>query len=425
MAFRQASRHIELWLLAAATACLVAACSGGSSNTQQPPSCRPRTEPAGASLAAAQQTAEAYVSQIASHHYDAAERATEPCNRQQYAEIRKLWKFMAGMPVGQSHVTARAMKGSPWPGSARVDVTVYIRFGKPPFSAWITAAKRRLQLDSRPGGWRVTTDTTRAPKGKLSAYGFGSYQRPEFLSGDRATVVYSATSDSADAAAILHTADGAIGDLWRRYGGGRPAQRPILFLVTDRKQAERLAHVQLGRVRTPAGFEYSSYAYIDLPEWEGYDSVDQRSMIVHELTHVATRSWVEQCPHSLAEGVAMYEEDLWRRQHHLGRIPLYDLRSVYQHGFPSSLVWSRRETDWGLTDLIAIQYSYLDAMTMTQQIVDHHGGVPALRRLAAAFKARAHPRRDFTTTDVDAAFIQALGVSFDQVVAEAHAAVGA
>jgi hypothetical protein len=413
-------------LLPIALACATAACSHGSSATgHPPPKCGPLAPAAGGSLADARAEAVAYVRQIAAHHYDAAERATQPCNSQQYNDIRKLWKFMAGMPVGQSDVKATASKGKPWPGSAHVKVTVYIRFGTPPYSAWITAAKRTLRLDSRNQGWRVTTDATRAPKGKLSAYGFSSYRRPEFLSGDRATVVYSAASDRADADAILHTADGAIGDLWRRYGGGRPAQRPILFLVTNRKQAERLAHVQLGRVRTPAGFEFSSYAYIDLPQWEGYDSVDQRSMIVHELTHVATRSWVEQCPHSLAEGVAMYEEDLWRRQHHLGRIPLYDLRSVYQHGFPSALVWSHRETDWGLTNLLAIQYSYLDAMTMVQQIVDQHGGIAALRRLAAAFKARAGERRDFTTADVDAAFSQALGVSFDQMVAEAHAAVGA
>jgi hypothetical protein len=381
-------------LLPIALACATAACSHGSSATgHPPPKCGPLAPAAGGSLADARAEAVAYVRQIAAHHYDAAERATQPCNSQQYNDIRKLWKFMAGMPVGQSDVKATASKGKPWPGSAHVKVTVYIRFGTPPYSAWITAATRTLRLDSRNQGWRVTTDATRAPKGKLSAYGFSSYRRPEFLSGDRATVVYSAASD--------------------------------LFLVTNRKQAERLAHVQLGRVRTPAGFEFSSYAYIDLPQWEGYDSVDQRSMIVHELTHVATRSWVEQCPHSLAEGVAMYEEDLWRRQHHLGRIPLYDLRSVYQHGFPSALVWSRRETDWGLTNLLAIQYSYLDAMTMVQQIVDQHGGIAALRRLAAAFKARAGERRDFTTADVDAAFSQALGVSFDQMVAEAHAAVGA
>ncbi|MDX6546621.1 MAG: hypothetical protein QOG33_171, partial [Gaiellales bacterium] len=302
-----------------------------------------------------------YVAAIAAHRYDAAGRATEPCNGRQYAEIRKLWKFMAGMPVGQSLVTAHAIKGSPWPGSANVTVTVEIRFGKPPYSAWITAATRTLRLDSRPSGWRVTTDITKKGRGKLSAYGFSSYQRPEFLSGNRATVVYSAASDRADAEAILQTADSVIGSLWKRYGGGRAAQRPILFLVTNRKQAERLAHINLGMVRTPAGFEFSSYAYINLPQWETYgEDADRRSMIVHELTHVATRSWVETAPHSLAEGVAMYEENRWRVQHHLPPIPLLGLRQLYLHGaFPTGLIWQRRETDWGLGDLIAIQYSYL------------------------------------------------------------------
>jgi hypothetical protein len=412
------------WLLIGALACVTAACSHGAASSTEPPSCRSRASAAGDSLAEARAVAVAYVSDIAAHRYDEAGRATEPCNRRQFRDIRKLWKFMVGMPEGQSRVIARATRGSPWPGSAEVKVTVFIHFGTAPYSAWITAATRTLRLDSRPGGWRVTTDTTRARKGKLSAYGFGSYERPESLSGDRATVVYSATSDKADATAILDTADAVIGPLWKRYGGGRAALRPILFLVTDQKQAEKLAHVQLGKVRTPAGFEFSSYAYINLPQWEQYDSIDRRSMIVHELTHVATRSWVESAPHSLAEGVAMYEEDLWRRQHQLPGIPLYQLREVYQHGFPSSVIWSRRETDWGLTDLFAIQYSYLDAMTMVQQIVAHHGGVPGLRRLAAAFQARAG-RGDFSASEVDAAFVQALGVSFDQVVAEAHAAIHA
>src|SRR5262249_35933698 len=152
-----------------------------------------------------------YVQAIAAHRYQAAERATQPCNRRQYNDIRKLWRFMVGMPEGQSHVTARATRGSPWPGSAHVTVSVFIHFGKPPYSAWIKAATRTLQLDRRPGGWRVTTDTTRARKGKLSAYGFGSYERPESMSGDRATVVYSAASDKADATAILKTADAVIG----------------------------------------------------------------------------------------------------------------------------------------------------------------------------------------------------------------------
>jgi hypothetical protein len=399
-----------------------AACAHGGAATAPPPSCQPRS--GGTSLAGAKQAAVSYVTDIAAHHYDAAGTATEPCNQHQYTAIRKLWKFMAGMPVGQSQVKAQARKGTTWPGSARVDVTVYIRFGTPPYSSWITAATRTLQLDSRPGGWRVTTDVTKKQKGKLSAYGFQSYNRPVFLSGNRATVVYSAASDERDARTILHTADSVVGQLWRTFGGGRAAQRPILFLVRNRKQAEKLAHIQLGITRTPAGFQYSSYTYVDLPQWESFDDADQRSMVVHELTHVASRAWLQKAPHSLVEGVAMYEENLWRVQHHLGRTALVDLRAFYRHGFPSMTIWERRETDWGLRNPYAVDACYMDGMTMVQQIVSHHGGIPALRRLGAAFSQRAGTR-DFSAADVDSAFRQALGVSFAQVVAEAHATVGA
>src|SRR5207244_10165425 len=129
-------------------------CSHGAATSRpRPPSCRPLATSAGGSLADARAAAAHYVSEIAAHHYDAAERSTEPCDRHQYNDIRKLWRFMAGMPVGQSRVTTTAAQGSPWPGSARVTVTVYIHFGKPPYSAWITAATRTLRLDSRPGGW--------------------------------------------------------------------------------------------------------------------------------------------------------------------------------------------------------------------------------------------------------------------------------
>ena len=361
---------------------------------------------------------------IAAHRYDSAATAIEPCSNAELNGLHKLWKFMAGIPAGDVRLTTHMAPGAPWPGSARATVTVFVRFGRPPFTSWITAATRTFRVDSRPGGWRVTSDVTAKTRGKLSAYGFASYRRPIVLSGRRATVVYSAAGDEADARLILRVADSVVGPLWKTFGGGRAARRPILFLVQNKRQGERLAHVSLGRVRTPAGFQYSSYAYVDLPEWEAYGPASKRSLVVHELTHVATRGWLDRAPHSLAEGVAMYEENLWRRQHHLGAIPLLGLGRVYQAGFPSSVIWSRRETDWALRNLAAIEYSYLDAMTLVQQIVEHHGGVPALRRLGRAFAQRARGRSDFTDADVDHAFRAALGVSFATVVAEAHAATG-
>jgi hypothetical protein len=416
-------RRIAALVVAAA---LAAGCSQGSAGSDRSaPVCGARDLTGDTAPAAARQAALAYATAVAGHRYEQAELATEPCRRSQYASVRRLWKFMAGMPTHPVRVRAQLAKAAALQdGSARVRVTLYVRFGSPPHSAWITATTRTLLLDRRRGGWRVTADVTRTQHGKLSAYGFGSYKRPIALSGSRATVIYSAASIESEATTILKTADAVTGPLWRRYGGGRAAQRPVLFLVRNRRQAERLAHIQLGTARTPAGFQYSSYAYINLPQWEDYDGAAQRSMIVHELTHVASRAWVDKAPHSLAEGIAMYEEDRWRRAHHLERMLLLDMAPVYRAGFPSTIVWQRRETDWGLRNPLAVQACYVDAMLMVQQIVAHHGGVRALRRLGVAFQRRAG-RRDFSAGDVDAAFRAALGVSFAEVVAEAHAAAGA
>ena len=402
---------------------VVSGCSHDSSSGDPPARCGPRV--GGGTLSSARQAAIAYVDDVAAHRYTDAERATEPCNERQYGRIRKLWKFMAGVPAGTSRVTATARKISDRPGSADVRVTVYTRFGRPPYTSWITAAARTLRLDNRPGGWRVTSDTTKKQRGRLSAYGFQSYTRPVVLSGPRATVVFSSQSDEGEARAILHVADSVVASLWRTYGGGRAARRPVLFLVTDRRQAEELAHIQLGIARTPAGFQYSSYAYIDMPEWEQIPPPDERSMIVHELTHVASRAWVANAPHSLAEGVAMYEENAWRVKHHLGGLHLVDLAAFYRHGFPSLSIWQRRVTDWGLRNPYAVNACYMDAMTMVQQIVTRHGGIPALRRLGEAFARDTGVGRGFTADQVNAAFTSALGVSFDQVAAEARASVGA
>jgi len=402
----------------------VASACGGDGSAQAPtPTCHARTN--SGSLADARRVAVTYAHDIVSHNYDAAGRSTEPCNGKDYARLRKLWKFMLDLPAGDSHVAVSVKKGSTWPGSAEARVTVYVRFGTTPYTSWITAATRTLQIDSRAGGWRVTTDLTQKQKGKLSAYGFESYDRPRYLSGRRATVIFSAKSDEGEARAILHVADGVVGTLWREYGGGRAARRPILFLVTDTRQAEKLAHIQLGLTRTPAGFQYSSYAYINMPEWEQVPPSFERSMIVHELTHVASRAWVADAPHSLAEGVAMYEENLWRVQHHLGGLDLVDLAAFYRNGFPSLSVWERRVTDWGLRNPYAVNACYMDAMVMVQQIVERHGGIPALRRLGEAFAAEATERHNFSAGEVDAAFRAALGASFEQVATEARAAVGA
>ena len=56
---------------------------------------------------------------------------------------------------------------------------------------------------------------------------------------------------------------------------------------------------------------------------------------------------------------------------------------------------------------------------MSAVIIEQHGGVPALARLSRAY--RSFHRDHYSPDQVRAAFQQALGVSFDTVVAEAHA----
>ena len=195
---------------------------------------------------------------------------------------------------------------------------------------------------------------------------------------------------------------------------------PYSAWVTLGPKTLRLAHVDLGKVRTPAGFQYSSFTYIDLSAWRALPNIEQASMVVHELTHVVTRPMLAGAPHSLLEGIAMYEEDAYLGQSSqtmlLDEIDAYYMRNA----FPTLQVWRRRESDWGLPNVRAISLSYLDALAMTHAIMTENGGVPALRRLGAAFRAE-HARRDFTAAQVQQAFRTGLGVSFGHVVAEAHA----
>jgi hypothetical protein len=374
-------------------------------------------------LAEAKSTLVAYVSAIAAHHYDTAEAAILPCKPGQRTSLTKLWKFMAGMPAGKARIKATVKRGKPWPGTATADVTLYVRFGERNTSVWVKAARRQLLLHRRGAHWTITADLTRKNGGDLAAYGFASYERPTFLNGRRATVVYSAASFDGDAQAILHTADAAVGPIWRRFADRAAPKRPLIFLVLRQHQGERLAHITLGKVRSFAGWEYSSFTYVNLPAWENLDDEDQQSMIVHELTHVATRSWLDKAPHSLVEGIAMYEENDWRREHHMFPIGYDQLGLVYREGLPTIELWRRLWTDWGLASPLAIHYAYLDAMAMVETIVDRHGGVPALKRLAAAFRARSSGD-EYSAADVESAFSSALGVSFSQVAAEAQARVG-
>jgi hypothetical protein len=412
-----AGRLAGLTLLLLAAAGLVG-CMGGS-DAAAPPPC---SERAGAAPSAARahvaDVASSYLTALATHHYDAAQTLAEACTGPQRRSLDRLWTWLAAMPMdavklGSPHVTREGQAVS-------VRAMVYGRFGAPPASAWVRLGPRTLQLAWVSHGWRVRADVSRPSRSDIGVYGFTQLRHPYFINGSRATVVYGSTSELVDAEHILDAAESAAPRLWQAYGGGAAGLRPLIFLVDNAGQGERLAHIDLGKVRTPAGFQYSSFAYVDLPEWRRLDSVHQQSMVVHELTHVVTRPMLDGAPHSLLEGIAMDEEARFLRLRGAS-MSLEELYAFYYHdAFPTLRVWERRETDWGLSNLRAIGLCYLDGLAMTHVIVARHGGTDALRRLGAAFRAE-HARRDFTAAQVHDAFRRGLGVSFERVEAEAHA----
>jgi hypothetical protein len=405
------------WAGLAAVAC--AGCLGAASAAPRVPHCAHPVAGAPVSpTSSARNVAVAYLSALGNHRYDSAQRYAHACSTGQQHSLDQLWLWLASMPTQQVRVTGAKVTATP--GGMTVRATLYAKFGPAPYSAWVTLGPKTLRLGPVHGGWRVRADVSALDRSNLAAYGVSWLHHPYFINGERVTVVYAAPADVVDAQQILATADAVIPALASRYGGGEAGLRPVIFLIDNRSQGERLAHVDLGKVRTPAGFQYSSFTYIDLPAWRALPNIAQDSMVVHELTHVVTRPMLAGAPHSLLEGIAMYEEDAY-----LGRsgqtMGLDDVDAYYrQNAFPTLVVWRRRESDWGLPNVRAINLSYLDALAMTHAIMAENGGVPALSRLGAAFRAE-HARRDFTAAQVKRAFRMALGVPFERVAAEAHA----
>jgi hypothetical protein len=359
-----------------------------------------------------------YLKALAGHRYDEAQSYAHACTSAQQHSLDQLWLWLDSMPsqqfkVADPHIT-------PARDGVTVRATLFARFGTKPYSAWVALGPRTLQLTQAKSTWRVRADVSVVHRADLAAYGVSWLHHPYFINGQRVTVVYAKPADVTAAQQILDTAEAVVPGLAERYGGGKAGLRPVIFLVDQKKQAERLAHVDLGKVRTPAGFQYSSFAYIDLPEWNQMPGVDQDSMVAHELTHVVTRPMLDGAPHSLLEGIAMYEESAYLAAHGSG-MSIADVAAYYyHHDFPSMKVWELRATDWGLPNVDAIQICYEDALVMTHVIMDEYGGAAALARLGATFRRYGGPMR-FTPAQVDHAFRTALGVPFTRVVAEAHA----
>jgi hypothetical protein len=302
-----------------------------------------------------------------------------------------------------------------------VRVSIEARLSPKPLSTWIKLGDRVMLAHWFAGGWKVQADISGRPSIHLRDYGLGLFDQPTVLTGDHTTVIYEAVEAQDDATQILSDADEVVPRLTALFGRDRSAAHPVIFVVDSKDQGEALSGTRLGRAEVPQGFVLNGVCYIDWPEWEPGNVIERDGTIAHELTHVASWGLLGRAPHSLMEGLAMVEEDRFLRG--LGyHVPLADISSAYAHGFPSITFWRTRITDWSQTNPAVVNLGYQDGQAMTAVILEHFGA-RGVGRLARAYTAMHASRHGLIYSDaqVREAFQRGLGVSFDQVVAWAHA----
>jgi hypothetical protein len=334
--------------------------------------------------------------------------------------LSALRAWFARLPIGRLSVTSSLYKVKQ-PGAVGVLVKMRARLKPEPLSQWVELGRRLIVAAHTREGWRVVADATTDKGVKVKQLGLSLFPEPAVLSGKRSSVIYEELEANEAARQILADADDVVPGLDKAYARDLAARHPVIFLVRDEKQGEQLSGVEQFRKEVPDGFVLNGVSYIEWPGWSAGGPVERDGTIAHELTHVASWTLLGRSPHSMFEGLAMYQED--RFLHSIGyTIPLSYIKPLYASGrFPSISIWQRRVTDWGIKSPAAVEACYEDAQVMVTVILQRHGGPAGLERLANAFTRMHVGGAEYTEAQVREAFQQGLGVSFDQVVAEAHA----
>ena len=273
------------------------------------------------------------------------------------------------------------------PSAVGVRVVMSARLGPAPLTTWVKLGERVLLVQDQQVGWRVLADVTTRPRMHAHIYGLSLMVQPHFLTNRHLTVIYGPDQAQEPARTLFGTGSSVVKMLHNKYGGGVAGRHMVLYLVGGLSQGEKLTGAKIGRKETPEGWQFKDFAYIDYDVWRGDTVITQNSVVAHELTHVASHTMLRGAPHSLIEGVAMYEEN--RFLHHLDfGFTLSTIRPYYAAGtFPASEVWGVQSADWGLKNGTAIEACYEDGEAMSAVIIERHGGVPALARLAKAFRS--------------------------------------
>ncbi len=389
------------------------------------------TAPSGPSPAAAMSTAqrfrgaepavERYIRAIALNRPMDVQQVVQPAST--YADqqtLSDLTTWFGRLPIGAVRMKAHPVKVRD-ADAVGVRVSIEARFAPKPLSTWIKLGDRIMLAHWFANSWRVEADISDRPSVNLRAYGLGLFDQPTVLTGDHTNVVYEASEAQDDANQILSDADEVVPRLTALFGRGRAAAHPVIFVVDSKDQGEALSGARLGRAEVPQGFVLNGFCYIDWPEWDPGNVIERDGTIAHELTHVASWALLGRAPHSMFEGLAMVEEDRFLRG--LGyHIPLADISQAYGRGFPSITFWRTRITDWHQGDPAVVNLGYQDAQAMMAVILQHFGA-GGIGRLAHAFTAMHASQHGlvYSEAQVREAFQRSLGVSFDQVVAWAHA----
>jgi hypothetical protein len=194
----------------------------------------------------------------------------------------------------------------------------------------------------------------------------------------------------------------------------------VLFLVASKSQLNRLC--LCSPTENPLGLEWSGLVFVVMSEWRGAQEIQQRSVVVHELTHAGMRGLLGheyEYSTSLSEGIAQYEEQLYdsRDGYYLD---LTDLAAAYREGYDSGARWRSTDEMWGVHGS-AVGLAYDDAFAITRILIQRHGGFAAFRKVMRGFLEAHVTSGLFTKAQLDRIFRRATGRSFTQISDETHA----
>jgi hypothetical protein len=409
-----------------AIAISAAGCNSGGSATAEgtgsdtgttPPASSP--EPVADGYPLAKPVAMRYIRALGLGKQAAAKALDAPPDKPSARTLKLLRHWLGNIPIGRIDAVATELpapaSGSSYPdGSVAVGLALRARLSRGALTDWVPLGDRTLVVAQDGEDWRVIADATHDTEFIVHPSGLALFEHPHFLTGSRATVVYGLDSAKSEAHDILSAADASIPRLAATYGGGPAASRPLIFLVKDRDQGEQLIGYSIGQ-SAPLGTVSRGFVYVFLRQYQPIESLGRASSVVALMTLLSSRIMLENTPTSLQNGLAAYEEDAYLG----GRgyiLPLDGVTSTYP-GYPSLTRWTSTDSLWGLEGN-AQSLANQDALAFTHVLLEKHGGVAGLRRLGKAFAAQGNT---LTPAKVRKAFLKGLHVSFDSVLAEAHA----